>query len=132
MTADASAIVAAFAPWHEEHEAAAERIEEVSDLVAHAELEAFSVLTRLPPELRVPTEVAAEYLGGQFPGARLVLPPDQRAELLGRLVDSGVFGGRVYDALIGLTAAAHAEPLLSCDRRAVPTYRRLGVDTELL
>jgi len=69
---------------------------------------------------------------GQFPGARLILPSDQRAELLGRLVDSGVVGGRVYDALIGLTAAAHAEPLSSCDRRASPTYRHLGVDTELV
>jgi len=38
----------------------------------------------------------------------------------------------VYDALIGLTAEAHHEPLFSCDRRAAPTYRRLGVEFDLL
>ncbi|HLL86835.1 MAG TPA: hypothetical protein VK387_05955 [Thermoleophilaceae bacterium] len=47
-TADASAIVAAFASWHEKHTTAVERISDVTELVAHAELEAYSVLTRLP------------------------------------------------------------------------------------
>ncbi len=132
MTADASAIVAAFASWHESHAAAAERIVDVRDLVSHAELEAYSVLTRLPAELRAPGRVVAEYLTEQFPGDRLVLPPEHRRGITPELAEHGVRGGQVYDALIAMTAAAHGETLLSCDRRAAPTYRRIGVETELL
>ncbi len=35
-------------------------------------------------------------------------------------------------ALIALTAASHGQALPTCDRRAAPTYRRLGVETELV
>ncbi len=38
MTPDANALVAAFAPWHEAHGAAAARLTDGRDLVAHAEL----------------------------------------------------------------------------------------------
>jgi predicted nucleic acid-binding protein len=132
LTADASAIVAAFAPWHEDHEAASERIGAVDDLVAHAELEAYSVLTRLPAPLRAPAGVVAEYLAQQFPGGRLVLPESARSGLTHQLAARAVIGGQVYDALIALTAAAHGKPVLTCDERALPIYRRLGVETELL
>ncbi len=36
------------------------------------------------------------------------------------------------DALIALTAASHGQALLTCDRRAEPTYRSFGVKTELV
>ena len=132
MTAAASAIVAAFAPWHESHEGAAERLCEVQDLVAHAELEAYSVLTRLPPELRASGTVVAESLEAEFPGDRLVLPDDARGVLVRRLAGRGLTGSRVYDALIAATAVAHGESLVSCDRRAAPTYLSLGIEAELL
>ena len=132
MTADSSAIIAAFAPWHRDHGAAAERIGEIEDLVAHAELEAYSVLTRLPPGRRAPPCVVAEYLAEQFPGARLELAAPARRALTSDLATMEVTGGQVYDALIALTAVAHGEALLTCDRRAAPTYRRLGAQMELL
>lgn len=40
--------------------------------------------------------------------------------------------GSVYDALVGATAVEHRSKLATRDRRAVDTYRALGVDVELL
>jgi predicted nucleic acid-binding protein len=36
------------------------------------------------------------------------------------------------DALVGATAIEHGLPLTTLDRRALDTYRVLGVDVELL
>ena len=54
---------------------------------------------------------------------------DSRAQsdLLRTLAAAGVLGGATYDGLVGLQAAAHGETLLTLDRRAEATYRRLGV-----
>lgn len=132
MTADSSALVAAFAPWHLAHRAAAARVSAVKDLVAHAELETYSVLTRLPQAQRAPAAVAAEYLREGFTGTRLVLSASRRRRLIGDLEASGVQAGAVYDALIGLTAAEHGHALLTCDQRAHALYGRLDIDHELL
>lgn len=43
-----------------------------------------------------------------------------------------MFGGASYDGLVGLEARAHARVLLSLDRRAQETYRRLGVTARAL
>jgi hypothetical protein len=43
------------------------------------------------------------------------------------LADAGVFGGASYDGLVGLETRAHGHVLISLDRRAQETYRRLGV-----
>jgi len=47
--------------------------------------------------------------------------------LLSTLAQAGVFGGSVYDGLVALEAAGHDRTLLTLDRRAQDTYRRLGV-----
>jgi len=132
VTPDSSALVAAFAPWHEAHGAAAARLTDVKDLVAHAELETYSVLTRLPEPQRAPADVAAQYLSESFAGARLVLPAARRRRLVSDLQSLGIRAGAAYDALIALTAAAHGHALLTCDRRAQSLYARLSVDHELL
>jgi uncharacterized protein with PIN domain len=49
MAVDTSVVVAAFASWHEAHAAAARVVADRPDLVAPAALEAYAVLTRLPP-----------------------------------------------------------------------------------
>lgn len=128
MTADSSALIAAFGIWHRRHGPVREALAEVSDLATHAELEAYSVLTRLPKPHRAPAELAAEYLSGQYPGQRLVLPAAGRSGLVTRLAKRGISGGMVYDALIAATAAEHGLTLLTCDRRAELTYQGLGVD----
>lgn len=132
MTADSSAAVAAFAPWHPSHERARRTLRRVRDLVAHAELESYSVLTRLPAPFRVEPRVAAEYLARRYPGRRLVLPASGRAGLVSRLAAVGIAGGGSYDALIALTAAAHERTILTCDRRATSVYGRVGASFELV
>jgi predicted nucleic acid-binding protein len=132
VSPDTSAVVAAFAPWHPFHEAALSALERVTDLIAHAELEAYSVLTRLPAPFRVEPTVAAEHLAKSYPGARLVLGAGERKRLVGRLAREGLSGGRAYDALIAATAAHHELRLVSCDTRAALTYERMGVPVDLL
>ena len=64
---------------------------------------------------------ASRYLGG---GATASLLED-----FGR---AGIAGGAVYDALVGACANEHGLPLATLDRRALETYRALGVRIEPL
>jgi predicted nucleic acid-binding protein len=101
-------------------------------LVAHVALESYATLTRLPDPFRAPGHIAAEYLADGFATPRLTLPPDEHDGLLPMLVTARVTGGASYDALIALTAAHHGIGLLTLDRRAEATYRRVGAAYELL
>ena len=94
--------------------------------MAHAELEAYSVLTRLPAPFRTEPAIAAEYLRRRFSGSRIVLPAAQRRSLVSRLAAAGVAGGKTYDALIGATAREAGRELITCDRRALAVYERVG------
>jgi predicted nucleic acid-binding protein len=120
-------VIAAFASWNEKHEAAIEALGNVRDLVAHVELEAYSVLTRLPEPLRAEPSLVSEYLREDFSGERMALPESELHTLVGRLAGLSIFGGAVYDASVAVTADHHGRTLLSCDRRAARTYDRLGI-----
>jgi toxin FitB len=85
------------------------------------------VLTRLPEPFRIAAPQVAEYLSERYPGERITLPKSERRALIGHLAQLSISGGPVYDALVALTAVAHGRSLISCDRRAVPTYERVGV-----
>lgn len=52
--------------------------------------------------------------------------------LIDEFVAKGLAGGAVYDGLVGAAAREHRLPLITCDRRAEPTYRALGARYELL
>ncbi len=130
MTPDSSVLVAAFGAWHERHEAAVRALRGLSHLVAHAELEAYSVLTRLPGPYRAPAAIVAEYFRDRFTGARLVLGGEDRSAFVLQLAEARVTGGAVYDALIAATAKAHGLRLLTCDARATVVYARLGASFE--
>jgi hypothetical protein len=91
-------------------------------------LEAYAVLTRLPSGLAVSASDATAVLGSRFDGQPLALPAHVRGALPGTLAAVGVFGGSSYDGLVALEAAHHTHRLLTLDRRAQITYRRLGVD----
>jgi predicted nucleic acid-binding protein len=132
LTPDTSVVIAAFASWNEKHEAAIEALGDVRDLVAHVELEAYSVLTRLPEPLRAQPSLVAEYLREDFSGERMVLPGSERRTLVERLAGLSISGGAVYDATVAATADHHGRTLLSCDRRAARTYDRLGIDVTYL
>ena len=85
------------------------------------------MLTRLPAGLAVPAGVAADVLADRFAGRALALDAGARSGLLRTLAAAGVVGGATYNGLVALEAAAHGETLLTLDRRAEATYRRLGV-----
>jgi hypothetical protein len=65
--ADTSVVVAAFASWHERHDAARRALDGGPRLVEHCALETYSVLTRLPPPHRAAGEVVREFLAARFP-----------------------------------------------------------------
>jgi predicted nucleic acid-binding protein len=128
---DSSVAIAAFGDWHELHSAALDALASSPALVAHAGLEAYSVLTRLPQPFRAPASTVAEYLARNFAGKRLALPAGAQRALPETMALAGVHGGAVYDGLVGLTAKAAGAELLSLDRRAAETYERLGVEYRL-
>ncbi len=94
-------------------------------LSGHALAETYSVLTRLPGDLRLSPGDAARLLGERF-AAPLLLDPataERLPDVLGRL---GIAGGAVYDALVALAAAEHGAELATRDNRARATYEAVG------
>jgi predicted nucleic acid-binding protein len=124
--------VAAFASWHERHDAAREVMEDAVRLVEQCALETYSVLTRLPAPHRAPGDVVRQFLAARFRQPFLRLSAPAYRDFLLRLPDHGVSGGAAYDALVAATAASHGAELVTCDRRAVPVYERYGVRVRLL
>lgn len=88
--------------------------------------ETYSVLTRLPVDLRLSAEQAVSVLGAAFP-EDCWLDAAMTRRLWDQLADLGIVGGAVYDALVGRAAAVNGRTLLTRDRRAERTYRSLGV-----
>ncbi len=95
-------------------------------LSGHALAETYSVLTRLPGDLRLDPVDAARLLHERFERP-LVLPAERSTELVSVLADRGIAGGAVYDALVGLAALEHNVELGTRDGRARVTYDALGV-----
>jgi predicted nucleic acid-binding protein len=129
---DTSVVVAAFASWHEGHRAALAALSRRPRIPAHVMAESYSVLTRLPPPHRAPAEVVVAFLTARFPGAPLTLPGPSYRALLRELLQLGVTGGGVYDALIGATARHAGVTLMTRDRRAVLVYDALRIPYELV
>ena len=129
---DTSVVVAAFASWHEQHQAARKVLDAGVHLIDHCALESYSVLTRLPPPHRSPAPVVREFLRARFPGPFLRLSERSYREFVLGLVEQRVTGGAAYDALVAATAAASGADLVTCDRRAAAVYDTYGVPFELL
>jgi predicted nucleic acid-binding protein len=125
-------VVPAFATWHSAHEQAADIVRTAPGLPAHAGLEAFAVLTRLPgPNRANPADVRA-FLARAFPGRWLALSGEGMPGLLDELARLGIAGGSSYDALIAATARSVGATLVTRDLRARWTYERLGVEVEFV
>ncbi len=94
-------------------------------LSGHAVPETYSVLTRLPGDLRLAPADAARLLAERFLEPLLLGP-----EVAGRLPDVlgplGIAGGAVYDALVALAAVEHDVDLATRDARARATYETVG------
>ncbi|HWH12404.1 MAG TPA: PIN domain-containing protein [Solirubrobacteraceae bacterium] len=94
-------------------------------LCGHALAETYSVLTRLPGDLRLAPSDAARLLGDRF-APPLLLSAAAAARLPDTLSRLEIAGGAVYDALVGLAAAGHGALLATRDVRARPTYEIAG------
>ncbi|MGF1664251.1 MAG: PIN domain-containing protein [Kineosporiaceae bacterium] len=131
VAVDTSVAVPAMVTWHPEHKAC-RGVAEGAEIPAHALLEAYSVMTRLPGR-RLAAAAAGELILGWFDVDRVLAPPGPGVlDLVTSISRAGVVGGAAYDALVGATARDHGRVLVSRDHRAAATYRRLGVDHELV
>jgi predicted nucleic acid-binding protein len=129
---DTSAAVALCVADHDHHAAVVSAVSTRSlGLAGHAAFETFSVLTRLPPPLRRPPAAVGSLLAQSFPATRYLSEEGARA-VLEQMAKLGLGGGAVYDALVGATAVEHGLGLLTRDRRALPVYRALAVDVEVV
>lgn len=100
-------------------------------LAGHAQVETYSVLTRLPGGGRVAGPTAARLIETNFPGTVHLGSSETRA-MVRRCAAAGITGGAIYDALVGACAAAHGLPLLTCDRRALDVYAAFGAEVRLV
>lgn len=129
---DASAALALAQRENPFHDAARARLLNCRrGMSGHAGVELLSVLTRLPPPLRLSPAAAFRLEARNFPDSRFLSAADI-GDLLREFAEAGLAGGALYDGLVGAAARAHKLPLITCDRRAEPTYRILGVTCELL
>ena len=123
---DTSCLIALLLDWHELHSPTLAEYEarrhrgEIAIIPAHALLEAFSVMTRLPAAKRISPPDARDLLAGSFSTTAEVpdLPAAFCWETIEELAAQGTGGGLVYDATIALAAhRAGASVLLSWDRK---------------
>jgi predicted nucleic acid-binding protein len=132
LLVDTSVAVALSVGDHEFHEATIEALRgRRLGLAGHAAFETFSVLTRLPPPSRRSPSIVARLIATNFPGSRFLSAGATRG-LLARLSEGEIAGGSVYDALVGAAAKENGLTLATHDRRALDTYRVLGVDIEFV
>lgn len=130
--ADSSVTVAGLLTDHPEHKAAANALAACDFTIAHAALETYSVLTRLPAPHRVDASTAASVLEARTPAPHIALDASQHAKVPSRFARAGVSGGAVYDGLIALSALEHGLEVVTLDKRAERTYLALQVPYTLL
>lgn len=132
LLVDTSVAVALSVTDHEHHSATVNAIgNRPLGLSGHAAFETFSVLSRLPPPIRRTPATVLHLLSRNFPESRF-LSAQAAGDLLDRSTQIGIAGGAVYDALVACASLEHQLPLATRDRRAIETYRALGVELEIL
>ena len=129
---DSSVVIAAFATWHEYHAIARDAMASQPRLVAHAAVESYSVLTRLPPPHRAQPSIVHAFITERFTEPFLTLSETGYQELLATVAARQILGGPAYDALIAFTAVERQATLLSLDQRATATYEAVGAAVERL
>jgi predicted nucleic acid-binding protein len=123
---DTSAAIALVLRSHQQHQAVLDHAtDRTLGLAGHAVFETFSVLTRLPGVQRVSPTTAVRIIRTNFP-ASYALSAEGTHSAPEALTAAGIAGGAVYDGLVALAARESNVQLLTCDRRAMPTYGRLA------
>jgi predicted nucleic acid-binding protein len=118
---DSTCLVAAACEWHVHHEVTMADLERRSRekhrllTAAHAVVEAYSVLTRLPAAYRMPLADAARVLEANWARRETVaLTPAEYWKLLDVESGRGIGGGRIYDAIVAHCARkARADEILT-------------------
>jgi predicted nucleic acid-binding protein len=129
---DSSVSLAAIIEDDPQHEAAELALAESNRTIAHVAAETYSVLTRIPPPIRLDADTATSVIEARLPSQRVALDAMQHPSAIRRLADAQIGGGATYDGLIALTALDHDIELVSRDHRAARIYRALGVRFRLL
>jgi hypothetical protein len=130
--ADTSVAVPLVQASHAAHHAVVAAVgNRVVRLAAHAAVETYSVLTRLPGDARLSLSDAAHLITETF-GDTAALDPTAQTELVAMFSARGIAGGAVYDAMIALTAQQHEAVLLTRDARAAATYTALNAPFEIV
>jgi len=135
---DTSVLIAGLLSWHEHHEPASAQLAELlasaADIVlpVHALVEAYAVLTRLPPPHRLSARDAFEILDGSFRNRAILvgLERDEGWDLIESLRDRSIAGGTSYDGLILACARkGGARRILTFNRAH---FERLGTGIEIV
>lgn len=100
-------------------------------LAGHSLAETYSVLTRLPDELRVTPEDAVRLIDDLFVDV-VPLKESTAAAVHHELAGYEIAGGASYDGLVALAARDAALVLATRDARALPTYEAVGTQVEVL
>jgi len=100
-------------------------------LSGHALVETYSVLTRLPGDVRLSPDDAAWLISVRFEPP-ILLSDAVGAGLPRKLASLGIAGGAVYDAIVGLASQARGVALATRDARARETYEAVGARVELV
>ena len=95
-------------------------------LSGHALAETYSVLTRLPGDLRLAPADASRLLSERL-AEPLLIGSEVATRLPDVLAELGIAGGAVYDGLVALAALEHDADLATRDLRAKATYEAVGV-----
>ena len=134
---DTSCMIAAVCAWHEDHDVSRHEIErrlrqnEVMLVPGPALIEAYAVMTRLPPPHRLAPADALARLESYFVelGRIIVLEPDGYAALLRGASAAGIAGGRTYDAVIAACAIkAKASTILTLNEGHFSQFARPGLE----
>jgi predicted nucleic acid-binding protein len=133
---DTNCMIAAVCSWHEHHERAAEEIErrvergETLCIAAPTVVEAYAVLTRLPPPYRLsPADALALVEENFIQSSRLItLAARSYRTFLRHARDEGIRGGRTYDAVIATCALqARASALLTFNKSHFLPFEKRGI-----
>ncbi len=130
---DTSVIIAGLLTWHEAHSRAQPALvaaleePEPTVLPAHALLESFSVITRMPPPRRLTSGDAWTMLSESLrESTRLVSLAEETWSVIEHLAQRSIGGGVTYDAFILASAReAEATRILTLNGRH---FRRLADD----
>ncbi len=131
LALDTSAAVPLLLSSHTAHQLVRRQLgDRTPVLTTHSLAETYSVLTRLPNDARVSARDAVQLIESRF--APAIAPTAEAAQQLPRILATlAVSGGAVYDALVGLAAAASDVALGTRDGRALGTYAAVGARCEI-